>query len=262
MNAPRRRRVIAVVTTALLAVTGCGTDSPTDPRPVPVPEPPVAYTHVWSADPDIDLSSRGAELVRAAVEAGLRTFNYGTKFTFPGYLDAVGAPYDFDHGEVWDHLVRPGPVDPPQWRATYFMHLTALSATATEVTGAVCEYGVGTEPGEEYSVYPLRMVRAVTLRNTAETPGAAGIPDTDAEGHDPRAAIAPDWDVFGTWKIVQLRTGGPNWVIPDTCTAWWHERFPTFELHDGLLSPPPGFEPPTMPVAQQYPEWIGPASAG
>ncbi|WP_432793887.1 hypothetical protein [Rhodococcus ruber] len=256
-------RLSALGCVALLAFTaGCGDRTPEDPRPVPVPEPPVAYTHVWSADPDIDLSSRGAELVRAAVEAGLRTFNYGTKFTFPGYFDAIGAPYDFDHAEVWDHLVRPGPVDPPQWRATYFMHLTALSATATEVTGAVCEYGVGTEPGEEYSVYPLRMVRAVTLRNTADTPGAAGIPDTDAEGHDPRAAIAPDWNVFGTWKIVQLRTGGPNWDIPDTCTAWWHERFPTFELHDGLLSPPPGFQPPTMPVAQQYPEWIGPANAG
>ena len=111
----------------------------------------------------------------------------------------------------------------------------------------------------------LNMAFRVELERTDDDPGQPGVPDADAAEQDPRAHRVPTWNVFEGWKVTKLhylrRLNGD--VIPQGCTDWWQQQFPAFAPNaSGNLVPPAGFEPPTMPVAVQYPEWIGPAISG
>lgn len=225
------------------------------------PDVDAPFTHVWSGEPGIDLLGRGSELVRAALEAGNLAYYYRFGNSFEGYADAVGAPFDFDSSEIWDHQVHPGSDSNEPPRVTYRYHIANLIESPTEITADICEETVGAESYISPGGWPSGFEWTVTLRNAGETSGLPGIPDTDPDGHDPRSRRVPDWNVFGSWEIVQMRTGGRDRVnAHPRCTDWWLERYPSSELIDGFVYPTEGVGVPGGPVAQQYPEWIGPAS--
>ncbi len=144
------------------------------------------------------------------------------------------------------------------------MYIADFATTDSRVAATVCSYELFSEPRPNITLNPLNAAFRVELERTAADPGQPGIPDTDPAQQDARANRVPTWNVFEGWKITKLhylrRLDGD--VIPQGCTDWWQQQFPAFAANaSGNLVPPPGFEPPTMPVAVQYPEWIGPANS-
>ncbi|MDV7243075.1 MULTISPECIES: hypothetical protein [Rhodococcus] len=247
-------------------MSACGTNAEEQAVPPPTTSQPpeILYTNVWSADPGIDLLSRNAELVRATYEAGELTSFVGLEKSYSGFADAVGGPARRGNPDKDDFSTWLEPEDTRQVAGTNFTHLTDWATTDSQVGATVCTYALFTEPAPNMTLNPLSVAFRIELERTDEEPGQAGIPDTDPAQEDPRAHRVPTWNVFDGWKITKLlylRLLTDD-VIPQGCTDWWRQQFPAFtENPSGTLAAPPGFEPPTMPVAVQYPEWIGPTDA-
>ncbi|TQC45252.1 hypothetical protein EEB14_32875 [Rhodococcus sp. WS4] len=209
--------------------------------------------------------TRDAELVRAAYEAGELTSYVGLSNAYLGYESAVGGPARHGDPDKEEFLTWREPEDTRQVAGTNFVHITELATTDSRVAATVCSYELFSEPHANITLNPLSAAFQVELEHTADDPGQPGVPDADAAEQDPRAHRVPTWNVFEGWKIAKLhylrRLNGD--VIPQGCTDWWQQQFPAFAPNaSGNLVPPAGFDPPTMPVAVQYPEWIGPANSG
>jgi hypothetical protein len=252
-----------VVAATTILVTGCTPNVGGEADSVEQP-PTILYTNVWSADTGVDLAQRGPELVRSAYEAADYTRFVGQAHSFPGYPEAVGGPTRHGNPDKEEFFTWLEPDEDEQIPLTNFLHITAYDETDPGIGATVCSYNLHADPGPNFSVEGLNAAFRVEMERTADDPGQPGVPDTDPAQQDPRAHRVPTWNVFEGWKITKLhylrRLDGD--VIPEGCTDWWQQQFPTFAANaSGNLVPPPGFEPPTMPVAVQYPEWIGPANA-
>lgn len=252
------RRVVsaAVAVVCVASITGCGSSSL--PVPDAVPAPKIPYSTVWSADPGVDLFGRGAELIRVTEEATGYSYVSGPEYAYPGYLDAVrdtdskispSNPRFYIEGKISNGKVH-----------TWYRHIIEYSDNSNSVSAIVCSYRLYQEPNVYGSSIVLSDAARIALVNTAELPGKPGIVDTDVEGHDPRAQRPPVWNVFGNWKITSY-TSILGTEIPQGCIDWWKQEFPMFvpdNLGSRALRSPPGYVMPTMPMAVQYPEWIGP----
>ncbi|MDV2476217.1 hypothetical protein F8M49_14245 [Rhodococcus zopfii] len=257
------RAMVLPISMCVLA-SACTTGNLQDPSTAPqsAPEQNVPYSQIWSANSGIDLFSRGAELVRAALEAGTYASYYSLGTTFPGYRDAVGGPLHFDDAEILPALVPNGRGDNELGLWTDHYHIASLTETPTEIVADVCDYRQRPTEVTKSSNAQVGFPWVVHLRNTTDTPGLPGIPDTDPDTSDPRALRVPDWNVFGRWQITKLHAGGRDWkgTAPEECTNWWLQRFPgSNATDDGNVLVPAGTVVPGVPVAQQYPEWIGPS---
>ncbi|MFD6893275.1 hypothetical protein ACFWB0_01835 [Rhodococcus sp. NPDC060086] len=258
----RLRRITIALSIGTL-IGGCAT--PQDPDPADVLEAlsdfQPSYTSSWSAETGIDLFSRGAELVRASLEAGWQTSMYTFKDSFPGYREAIDYPHNTNRDITWGVQTENTANDRVGEFTTYY-HITELSESPTEVTASICKDIVNTEPVIYDSPTRHGYSWTVALRNTSDTPGLPGIVDTDPDNHDPHARRTPDWDVFGTWKITRLTPDSLDTernVADPACTTWWLANHPdTLRVVDNFTFRPPGTVP-GVPRAPQYPEWIGPS---
>ena len=88
----RRRKYTTACGAAVLLLLASGCDSESDAPTDRTTQPDVLYSNVWSADSDVDLFSRGAELIRATYEAGIYATYVGADDSYPGYRGAVGEP--------------------------------------------------------------------------------------------------------------------------------------------------------------------------
>ncbi|QDQ89714.1 hypothetical protein FND50_02250 [Rhodococcus sp. WB9] len=265
MTAEHGARVMCAAAATLMLASGCGTHTSNELTPEPASQDrEVLYSNVWSADQGVDLFGRGAELVRASYEAGDYTAFVGADNSYPGFTRAVGGEAHHGDSDIEYFMTSLGVQNDTQAPGTSFAHITAFESTGASVTATVCNYHVFPENGANISLDPLNMAFRVELARTADDPGQAGVPDTDPAQQDSRAHRVPTWNVFEGWKITKLRylRRMDGDVIAQGCTDWWQQRFPAFAPNAaGNLVPPAGFEPPTMPVAVQYPEWIGPANS-
>lgn len=254
-----------------MVLAGCGQSPQPEETPPATPDPPVQYTTQWTAPEGRDLFDRAGELVRASVEAGDYALSFGAQGQFadfppfPGYMDAIGAPYESDPRYTPFYYARgPKKPDTTEWSRNYY--LAELTADGTTIDATVCGYSLGSSSTENYSLDLLKDAIHVRLSTTADSPGLPGIPDADPDSTDPRAHIIPSWNVFGDWKIDELVNASltDRSSIATPCTDWWQTQFPTYTRRDGtpFLYPPEGFVFPTVPDdARQYPEWIGPADS-
>ncbi|WP_159918750.1 hypothetical protein [Rhodococcus sp. WAY2] len=264
MTVNRGALTVCGAVATLIFASGCGTEARNEPAPaLGAQDRGVLYSHVWSADPGIDLLGRGAELIRATYEAGNYATFVGLEDSYPGFGRAVGGEAHHTDPDIEYFMTSRTVESDTQAEGTSFGHITAYQATETSVAATVCHYYLFPESGTNISLNPLKMAFRIQLERAGADAGQAGIPDTDPARKDPRAHRVPTWNVFGDWKITRLhylrQLNGD--VIPQGCTDWWRQQFPNFSPNaGGNLVPPPGFEPPTMPVAVQYPEWIGPAT--
>ncbi|KZM71926.1 hypothetical protein [Nocardia terpenica] len=226
---------------------------------------------MWSADPGVDLFSRGAELVRATMEAGGYAAYVGADHSYPGYARGVAALTDeIERSKTPDlgvkKLVSPQPTDPDLklQPLTTYLHMTAFDATDTKVSAIVCGYTVWPEQLPYEDDRYVGGGTRIELENTVADPGAAGIANRDPNYQDPRAHRSPRWDVFGTWRVTTIKGPvGAGQYAPE-CLPWYQQQFPTFTKVPDLseLQAPPGYQAPHHPVAPQFPEWIGPTKTG
>ncbi|WP_213574817.1 hypothetical protein [Rhodococcus sp. USK13] len=265
MTVDRGALIVCSAVATLIFASGCGTEPHIEPAPtLGAQDREVLYSHVWSADPGVDLFSRGAELVRATYEAGEYTAFVGLENSYPGFGRAVRGEAHHGDPDIEYFMTSLKVQTETQAPGTIFGHITAYQSTETSVAATVCHYYLFPENDTtNISLNPLSMAFSFELERAGVDAGPAGIPDTDPARKNPRAHRVPTWNVFGDWKITRLHylreLNGD--VIPRGCTDWWRQQFPAFtENPSGTLAAPPGFEPPTMPVAVQYPEWIGPAT--
>lgn len=254
------RRLRVVVLMAAVLATSCSTNSGEDGnRVTPETKQPLPYSYGWSADPGVDLFSRGAELVRATEEAGQLSFFAGLDHSFPGYRAAIGGPVDHLDPDKMDAvgLVQPKgiPVE-----STNYRHITNFVASDDAVAATLCTYKAYANDGDNRLTTRFGRTR-IELENVGTSAGTPGTPDTDPDRENPAAHDLPDWNVFGSWKIRVFKTDIPE---PVECDRWWHSQFPElpFDPETDRIDVPHGFRVPTQPVAVQYPEWIGPADNG
>ncbi|ATL66635.1 hypothetical protein CRH09_10865 [Nocardia terpenica] len=231
----------------------------------------IPYANVWSADSGVDLFSRGAELVRATVEAGGLAAYVGADRSYPGYARAVAGltaatenQAQPDPGVVQYVSSRPHDPNLRMHPSTGYFYITAYSASDTRVSATVCSYAVRPEPLPNEDNRFVGGGFQVELDNTGSNPGQPGIADRDPNAHDPRAHLPPQWDVFGTWKVTTIRVPVSRGDDQPECLPWYQQQFPTFtKVPDyNYLQAPPGYQAPHHPVAPQFPEWIGPTKTG
>lgn len=256
-----QRPLLILVAILLLPVTACAADDYSDDAEKPdesVVEA-IPYTSSWSAEPHIDLFDRGSELVRAAIEGGRHASFYGVYESYPGYVEALGYP-DFSIADITGIVSKGNPGRGPISPSTYWYHIADITVTAEEITAEVCDDRTLAVPSEARGRHGHAWV--VTLQNTTDSPGLPGLPDLDPQSADPAVHRVPDWNVYGSWKITRLRTGGqnPRENIPHpACTQWWLSRHPdTVKVFDNYTYTPVG-DVAAVPVAPQFPEWIGPS---
>lgn len=260
MSSSRYRRV-SLTALSLVILAGCGSGSAGEDDAVAVPLPQIAFSNVWSADPGLDLFSRGAELIRATREAGELASRLGIEYSFPGYADAL--PQETDNQDFDYNGVVVGRQAPEgQGPFTIYRHLSDLVVTDSTVSATVCAYFIHSVDGVWSSGEDLSFASRIALVNNGESPGMASLKDLDTSANDLRATMPPDWNVFGSWEVTEFRTATAN-EVPDGCTRWWQERFPSYVTRkpgDKTLIPPSGYVRPVMPVAAQFPEWVGPSN--
>ncbi|MFD0926485.1 hypothetical protein [Williamsia deligens] len=218
------------------------------------------WSNVWSASTGIDLFTRGAELVRASVEAGLLAKAHGPDHSFVGYQQAIG-PLDFSYGDPrlrnknFGYATEGFDPSVPEFSVIYY-RLTELRSDASSIDAKVCSYGLTPYPSEA-GKYLFRAV-FVTLEKAANaSAGTSGVKDsgTYATGEKGRA---PTWNVFAPWSITQLRSVEAQ-EIPASCAAWWGSVFPDAvksSTSNQMVRPSGG---PIAPDVPQYPRWIGPS---
>ncbi|MCX4092093.1 hypothetical protein [Nocardia sp. alder85J] len=232
-------------------------------------DPSVPYTNVWSADPGIDLFSREAELVRATEEAGNYSAFVGTGGTYPGYAKAVAALADEvertsdlkTRSFVSEHPVIS--LDKLQ-AGTRYLHITGFVVNATKIDAVVCSYTIWPAqlPGENDRTVGGGI--RIDLQNNTWDKGRPGIANRDPAYSDPRAQMPPKWDIFGSWEIAAITGTAGAGDYPAECIPWYQQQFPGFtkDPEYNYLVAPSGYTAPHHPVAQQFPEWIGPSTSG
>ncbi|MCK0093387.1 hypothetical protein MWU77_21640 [Rhodococcus sp. F64268] len=256
------KRVLGLLSILVLLTPGCtNSPNPGAPEPSEPPaDPPLPFTNSWSAEPDIDLFSRGAELVRASIEAGIHASFFSVSESFPGYSDAIGYQH-VNYNEIADTVARGRPRGGWISDLTYLYHIAEITETPTSIIAEVCDEPVTVDPYISDHRVKHGFSWIVALTNTGGAAGLPGVVDTDPDGSDPRARRVPDWNVFGAWNITQLRTGGRDAstaIAHPACTEWWLERHPGSEVLGNYTFSPAG-EIPGEPRLPQYPEWIGPS---
>lgn len=267
---PQTTRVILTAfVAAAIGATSCST-APKSPPQTPAPAPAIPYTFVWSADPGVDLFSRGSELVRATDEAARYTLFVGVAKSYTGYAQAVSdltTKYDFadnPDGQIARNVART-PWHPNDMRPeTVYSHITAFTESDAKVTAIVCDYEV--TPNQSSHDSAQRVVSggtAIELENTNSAPGKPGIANRDPSHQDPRAHIPPQWDIFGSWKVTNISTPLDGKSSRAECIPWLEQQFPGFAKIPSnpynFLQSPPGYKEAHHPVAPQFPEWIGPS---
>jgi hypothetical protein len=211
-------------------------------------------------------------LVRATLEAGGYTAYVGVGQSYPGYARAVALLTDrIENSDqpapgLRQYVAR-RPSDSPNLKLrplTSYLHITAYSASNTQVSAVVCGYTIWPEQlrGED-DRYEGGGIR-IELQNTSSDPGLPGIANRDLDNHDPRAHVPPKWDVFGTWNVTVFQAPANDGEDLAECLPWYQEQFPTFTKTTkyNYLQAPPGYVAPHHPVAPEYPEWIGPSNPG
>ncbi len=255
------RKTGVVVFAAALLTVSCGTtdDSPpTTATTSPRLDLELLNSNVWSADPGVDLFSRGAELVRAAVEAGDITLFAGIEASFPGYAAAINGPRKVGDDAIDSEFVSESETL-PQSKRTEYLHITSYAEEGRTVSANVCRFYLRAEPVSGAEANDHTFCEGVTLENSSADPGAVGQRDESVTEHAPQAQRLPTWNVFGTWKIKKLKLLSFA-DIPDSCIDWWRQQFPML-TQIGItksFGANPESPPPIMPVAVQYPEWIAP----
>lgn len=201
-------------------------------------------------------------MTRAALEAGEYATYVGAAQSFPGYLDALPGYISSTNPAVEDYFFSNQPGESQQKPTTFFRHIAELEESKRTVNATVCDYWIDPDGTANPGPNQLRGAWWVKLSNPGGDPGVPAVADTDARTNDQREHPIPTWNVFGSWKIDKLKYV-PIEEIPRSCVDWWQERFPTFVPRNGsnVLDPPEGYVPETMPVAVQYPEWIGPPTS-
>ncbi|KAA8877339.1 hypothetical protein F3087_45025 [Nocardia colli] len=257
----RNIRNLVICLSVVIVGTGvCACDPDKQPS-----KPDPAFSNVWSAEPGIDLFSRGTELVRAAHESGWLVNRAGIDNAYIGYREAL-APPDNDHDmdvlfteqktfQGADSVLQAG-------KETDYSRVTALSANGKTVTATVCRYVVpekGVNSGNLNDFASTMSVVDLRLENTGSEPGKTGVADNDPGQHDPAAHRVPSWNVFGTWKITKIKRNLD--ADPEGCRSWFQQQIPGLIAEPGskTLKFPPTLQIPPQPVAVQYPEWISPS---
>ncbi|WP_157124749.1 hypothetical protein [Nocardia pseudovaccinii] len=255
-----RRLGIAAIAVLVLSA-GCATSQDANTTP-PTPTRTnleLINADVWSADPGVDLFSRGAELVRATVESGDLTLFGGISAAFPGYSSAFDVPHDASNYDIETTFYSDSKTLPQQ-RRTEYLHITSYAADSKRVSAVVCRFYTRPEsiPGEENSAHTF--CEGVVLENGGVDAGKPGLRDEAAETGTPNGSRVPAWNVFGTWKIKKIKLLGGD-ETPDSCFTWWGEKFPYLTRVGSrrFYEVVPGATMPTAPLATSYPEWIGPS---
>ncbi|MGC0366839.1 hypothetical protein ABH922_004823 [Rhodococcus sp. 27YEA15] len=250
---------ISLLLLSTVTLVGCVPDAQNGENNISVPPPRIEYANVWSAQDGFDLFSRGSELIRATREAGYMSFTLGIEKSFPGYESLIQDGLSNRESEL-NSVFKGGRSPAGQSPVTNYFHIVDLVESDHSVSATVCLYTIqsienSSDRGEVFSTATY-----ISLENSEASPGPPGLIDRDIAAHDAAAKFPPDWNVFGTWRAEQLRVLTAD-EVPRGCTQWWSERFPEYVKRtpdSRTLVPPEGYVPPVMPVAVQYPEWIGP----
>ncbi len=261
----QKRCVALSAIIAIMALSGASCNNGDHPgiRPSSSEESAETYANVWSAEPETDLFSRGAELVRATFEAGSLTYYVGFTRSFPGYvraLDGAGTRVDSDFREQYRALGGREPI------GVSYDHIIDYAADSSAIKATVCTINsFSGEPGKPLSASSHVHAYNVELYNTAAAPGLPGVRDGQDTAHrnNPGQPI-PSWDVFGTWRVAKFGAPPDGSVEPyNRCSAWWAEYFPALKfVPESGVSVPSEFSDTHEPVKAQYPKWIAPAGGG
>jgi hypothetical protein len=224
----------------VLVLAGCSSEPkgpPTSVAAQPVADESVFWSSIWSAEPGIDLFSREAELVRGTVEAGYLAQAYGVSQSFPGYHNALGGeklPGDPRLREPinWAYAPPGRAPSPAESQKALYYHFVELKYLYVGV--------------------------AVTLTNSADSPGRPGI--VDDQKSTTTIGKIPTWDIFAPWRITQSHFIETE-SIPALCTDWWIAEFPDAIQDPGRNSVHLPRPAPAASDDVQYPKWLGPANS-
>jgi hypothetical protein len=204
-----RRRALAkwvVAMVSVLMVLSCTRQTSGDALAPPAPEPwsgPLeGVTVVWSAEPDIDLVTGPAVVVRSYIESYELALNLGTiRVAYPGFTRAVVD--SSQPGNPWPYTkhTRSYPlVGTKRW------HLLRIDLSGRSVAAYICFYSGFTSAndlgngkfGYPPSAFDFDGVDVMRLGMTA--------PETPSKLPPQRGpASAPVDDVFGGWGIYDRR---------------------------------------------------------
>lgn len=239
---------------ATLVATGCGWFGTGKALHRVGPQP--RYSEIWSADPSIDLFDRGAELVRAAVEAANYTTFAGFGPTFPGFEEATDTERRLLGSYIdWQFVDSPRALGRPR---TDFTHIAGLFFSDSSLSATVCTYVVYEDVEVIDSPGPLVVGIKVRMSNPMDDAGRTSSPDRHPDVADSPGRYVPYWNVFGAWRIDELRFEYDR--LPDRCARWFQAQYPlAVRSTSNVMTPPRGTIAPTMPVGIHYPEWIGPS---
>ncbi|MDT5358678.1 MAG: hypothetical protein QOC69_440 [Mycobacterium sp.] len=207
-----RSAFAAVVTFVAVAVAGCTTKAPDQPKPEPPPAGWPAqlddFTITWSAEPGIELTTGAAVVVRAYEESYyLATITDDDKYLYPGFVKAVEANQPGKRDGTED--LRPESSTSETWVGTARHQILSVTRSDRDVTVLVCAYLYGSAAKQQFDyaanvgsdfnlnsgIYPLRIgLRAPEDANT-ELPAQEG------------PSRAPSDNVFGGWKVTSHQGG-------------------------------------------------------
>ncbi|WP_131816123.1 hypothetical protein [Mycolicibacterium porcinum] len=248
------RRLAALMTAAVLVVSGC---TPPEPAPQLLARWPKGFedfAFVWSSEPGIDLTVGPAVVARAYLESyQLAYMTADNAYLYPGFAEAVEQP------------LRPNSRDSGKpWVGAQRNHILSITRTdrAVTVVGCTYTYAVGTQTaGGEYSpqdypsggkdagIFPMGVVML-----------APSEPGEDAPQLGP--ARSPSDDVFGGFQITgrsrnffsagagDTSSMPPFEQVRDTCVAKAPDPLERREFFIGKFHPRADF-----PVQPAHPGW-------
>ena len=213
----RARRFLMALSTITISLAGCASGShsgqsasPTSSTPAGWPPTLNDFSVVWSAEPDIAVTTWPAVAVRAYAESYLLASITGEdKFLYPGFKQAVDAnkPIDNPTGTrfLWPKTERR--TEKP-WVGTEYDHILSIATSGRDVTVVVCEYMFGTaqaqghgytpnigQPPPDSGIEPMRITMTAPATTGPQLPAQQG------------PARAPSVDVFGGWRITGHQGG-------------------------------------------------------
>ncbi|WP_231633818.1 MULTISPECIES: hypothetical protein [unclassified Mycobacterium] len=205
------------LSTITVSLVGCASGShsgqsasPTSTTPAGWPPTLNDFSVVWSAEPDIAVTTWPAVAVRAYAESYLLASITGEdKFLYPGFKQAVDAdkPIDNPTGTrfLWPKTDRR--TENP-WVGTEYDHILSIATSGRDVTVVVCEYMFGTaqarghgytpnigQPPPDSGIEPMRITMTAPATTGPQLPAQQG------------PARAPSADVFGGWRITGHQGG-------------------------------------------------------
>lgn len=262
----RLRGLVACLAATVAVIAGCANAEPAETAPSSstasvAADADVAWSNVWSAGPGVDLFSRGAELVRASLEAAYLAQARGIDKTFPGYRAAIGPQpeYGDPQARAKNYGYVPAGYEPRNIGLTVLnYHLVDLVQTADRVSGTVCSYGLAPRPTER-SKYLYDAYLIALSKKDGSPSGVPGVVDT-RNNFPQRQGKVPTWDVFAPWTINRIQIGEAS-DVPASCTDWWRSVFPDAVKRPNSNQMTRSAPGPIAPAnARQYPRWIGPST--